>query len=198
MAAMIVLLNGQVLAQVATEGLDVLSVHVHGVRTDSEFATMDMHGGSYPEGQESTYLTWVNSVLLKPGDVVDVALCESGQTLHPGKTFQELFPDEPEEAALGDFNVTPEAFADLKAKPQLRDGYHFSLALPSGTDCEGTTNDAEHGFGFSVVWNSHRTDRASVSLHSYRIDDLEHRQPMRDHAREYIVPTCSLRFQLIA
>ena len=191
-------LNGQLLASVATDGYDVLSVHVHGIRTDSEFATVDMNGGSYPEGQESTYLTWISSTLLSPGDSVDVKFADSGQTSHPGKTIDELFPNEPADSQRTDFKATSEMFAELRAKPQLRGGYGFSLTLPSGTHYEGRTNEAEHGFGFSVVWNSHRPQRASVSLHSYTIDSMEHEQPMRDHASEYIAPTTTVRFQVAA
>jgi hypothetical protein len=196
--AISVSLNGQLLASVATDGYDVISVHVHGIRTDSEFATLDMSGGSYPEGQESTYLTWVNSTLLAPGDSVEVRFTESGQTSHPGKTIDELFPDEPGDSERKDFKATPEIFTELRAKPQLRGGYGFSLALPSGSLYEGRTNDAEHGFGFSVVWNSHRPERANVSLHSYTIDSMEHQQPMRDHAREYIAPANTVRLQVAA
>ena len=193
-----VTLNGQLLASVATDGYDALSVHVHGIRTDSEFATVDMTGGAYPEGQESTYLTWINSTLLSPGDSVEVRFTDSGQTSHPGKTIQELFPDDPGDSPREDFKATPEMFAELRAKPQLRSGYGFSLALPSGALYEGRTDEAEHGFGFSVVWNSHRPQRASVSLHSYTIDSMEHQQPMRDRAREYIVPDTTVRFQVAA
>ena len=193
-----VTLNGQLLASVTTDGRDVLSVHVHGIRTDSEFASVDMTGGSYPEGQESTYLTWINSTLLSPGDSVEVRFTDSGQTSHPGRTIDELFPNEPADSQPTDFKATPEMFAELRAKPQLRVGYGFSLALPSGTYYEGRTTEAEHGFGFSVVWNSHRPQRASVSLHSYTVDSMEHQQPMRDHAREYIVPDNTVRFQVAA
>jgi len=191
-------LNGHLLASVATDGYDVLSVHVHGIRTDSEFASVDMSGGSYPEGKESTYLTWINSTLLSPGDSVEVRFTDSRQTSHPGKTIEELFPDDPADSQRTEFKATPEMFAELRVKPQLRSGYGFCLALPSGTLYEGRTNEAEHGFGFSVVWNSHRPQRANVSLHSYTIDSMEHQQPMRDHAREYIAPGNTVRLQIAA
>jgi hypothetical protein len=193
-----VTLNGQLLASVATDEYDVVSVHVHGARTNGEFASVHLSGGLHPQGHESTYLTWINSVLLKSEDSLEVRFSEFGQTSHPGKTIKELFPEEQEESQHKDFRPTPEMFAELRAKPQLRDGYDFSLTLPSGPLYKGRTNEAEHGFGFSVAWNSYRPLRASVSLYSYMIDSMEHQQPMRDHVRDNITLVGAVRFQIAA
>ena len=40
--------------------------------------------------------------------------------------------------------------------------------------------------------------RASLSLHSYTIDSLEHRAPMHDHVREDIEPFTAVRFRVDA
>lgn len=46
MPAIGVSLNGHLLAEVETEGYDVMSVRVHGIRTDGEFAELETSGGA--------------------------------------------------------------------------------------------------------------------------------------------------------
>lgn len=188
MPTLSVRLNGNLLAQVRTDGYDVMSVRVHGTRVDDEFAELEMSGGEYPEQGESTFLTWINSVPLSPNDIVEVQLAEAGDTSHPGKTIDELFPDDNAVPAESDFNPTAEMFTELRAKTNIRSGYGFALKTDHGTSYVGRTDEAEHGFGFSLIWNSHRPGRASLSLHSYTIDSIELKKPMRDHMREYIEP----------
>jgi hypothetical protein len=119
---------------------------------------------------------------------VEVRLSDSGDTSHAGKTIAELFPEEAEDEPPTDFTPSPEMFAELRAKAALRDGYAFRLSAKSGLTFEGRTVPTDHGFGFNVVWNCHRPNRANLSLHAYTLDDLEQRKPMNDFAREYIEP----------
>ena len=190
--------NGSLLAQVRTDGYDVMSVAVQGTCVDPEFAELMMTGGKYPDEGESTYLTWINSIPLKPGDVVEVTIQEEGHTSYEGKAIDELFPDEAETGAEIDFRPTTEMFTELRAKHRVRSGYRFELATSTGKTYVGRTEGTEHGFGFTVLWNSQRPERASLSLHSYTIGSMEHQQPMRDHVREYITPFTSVRLRVDA
>lgn len=186
MPSVSVLLEGELVATVSTSGYDVVSVHVHGTRIDDEFATLEMSGGVYPENGESTHLIWINSRELRPGQLIEVRFQEKGETLHPGKTIEELFPegqsvDEPE-----DFKPTQAMFAELRARPSRREGFSFQLLGSAGASFAGRTDSADHGFGFCVLWNSHRPERATYSLHAYTLDELETRAPMKDFVREYV------------
>jgi hypothetical protein len=185
MPSLTVSLDGAVLATVCCDGYDVVSVRVGGTRVEEEFAAVGMTAGCYPDEGESTSLTWVNELELLPGQTVAVSLLKDGVTSHPGKTIDELFPDE-EPTEVVDFKITQEMLQELRAKPPRRVGWGFQLNSSSGTSYSGRTAPAEHGFGFSVLWNMHRPERASVSLHSYTIDSLEHRTPMHDHVREHL------------
>ena len=49
-------LNGEHVVTVATDGLDLLDVRVHGDVISEGFASIYMSGGSHPEGAESSYL----------------------------------------------------------------------------------------------------------------------------------------------
>ena len=198
MPTLTAVLNGKQLAQVCAEWLDILSVRVHGTRVDDEFADLEMSGGQYPEQGNSTYLTWISSVSLKPRDLLEVTFSDAGNTSHAGKTIDELFPNEPASPEKVDFAPTSEMFEELRAKQHIRCGHGFTLTTSEGVNYTGRTNDSEHGFGFSVVWNSHRPERANLSLHSYTIDSMEHKQPMRDHVREYIQAPYSVVFRVDA
>ena len=46
----------------------------------------------------------------------------------------------------------------------------------------------EHGFGFHVLWQSGRPDRARASLHTYTIGYLEQDEPGNDHVSELLKP----------
>ena len=186
MPALCLLLDGELLATVNTKGYDVVSVHVHGTRTDVEFATLEMSGGIYPGNGESTHLVWVNHRELPPSQRVEVRFQEKGETHPRGKTIEELFPEETEGEEPVEFKPTEAMVAELRSKPTLRSGYELQFAGTSGATFSGRTAPSDHGFSFTVVWNSHRPNRASLSLHGYTIDELESRAPMRDFVREYI------------
>ncbi|MEQ1686178.1 MAG: hypothetical protein ABL916_21220 [Burkholderiaceae bacterium] len=175
-----------------------MSVHVHGTRIDDEFAALEMSGGSYPEHGESTHLIWINSRELQPGQQIEVRFQESGDTSPQGKTIAELFPEETGEDEPADFKPTEAMFAELRAKPSRRDGFTFELLGSKGTAFAGGTAGTDHGFGFSLVWNSQRPNRASHSLHAYNLDELESRAPMRDFVREYIEAPYSATLRLDA
>ncbi|MDP3824732.1 MAG: hypothetical protein Q8R33_24940 [Burkholderiales bacterium] len=190
--------NGTLLAQVRTDGYDVMSVAVQGTCVEEEIAELMMTAGRYPEQGESVYLTWINSYPLKAGDLVEVTIQDVGDTSHDGKTLAELFPDEVDSVEQMDFTPTAELFADLRSRTRVRETFRFELQTNRGTAYIGETAKTEHGFGFTVLWNSQRPGRASLSLHSYTIDSLEKKEAMHDHVREYIEPFSSVRFRVDA
>jgi hypothetical protein len=89
-------------------------------------------------------------------------------------------------------------FTELRAKPKLREKYSFRLVSSSGINFIGETNPDEHGFGFTVLWNSSHPERARVSLHSYSLESLEALGPMNNHVEEKIHYGGSVQFELIA
>jgi hypothetical protein len=176
MPALQVLVDQQLVATVATTGLDVLAVHVGGALTEDGFASLRVDGGHYPEVGDSTHLVWVNEAPLRPGQRVVVHLTESGDTYPPGKTLEELFPGEIEQPEV--LMSHAEVFAELRGKSLARAAYRFS-GVAIGEPFIGGTVPGDHGFGFTVVWNSQRPERARSSLHAYTIANLEDRTPMR-------------------
>jgi hypothetical protein len=86
-----------------------------GTGIDEDLADLEVSGGSYPDGRESTYLTWVSALSLQPGQVITVLLLENAPTSHLGKTIAELFPDE-EPSATTDFKPTPEIIAEIRSR----------------------------------------------------------------------------------
>lgn len=197
MPALSVSVDGQHVATVSTDGLDSLSVGARGTLVDEEIADLDVSGGSYPKSGDSTYLTWVSEVPLRAGQVVIVSLLESASSTLEGKTIEEMFPDEPP-ATQTDFKPTAEMYRELRARPKFREKYAFRFESSLGTNFAGQTKSGEHGFGFSVHWNSFHPERARVSLHSYSLESLETRGPMNKHVEERIYCGDSVRFELVA
>lgn len=197
MPALSVSIDGITVATASTDGYDVMSVRAGGTQIDDDLATLDLSGGSYPENDESTHLTWISDLPLHTGQVVTVSFLESASTSHAGKTIEELFPDEPP-VTQTDFTPTTEMYMELRARPKLRDKFSFRLVSPSGTSFIGETTPDEYGFGFSVLWNSYHPERARVSLHSYTLDSLEAHGPMNNHVEENIHYGDSVQFELVA
>ena len=195
MPALDITVDGAKVATVSTDGLDVLGVNVGGTQVDEELASLDVSGGSYPEVGTSTYLTWVALTPLHAGQQIGVTFRESGQSSHSGKTIEELFPDEPTTGQT-DFTPTAELFKELRAKPKLREKFSFRLVSSSGASFVGETSLAEHGFGFTVLWNSVHPERARVSLRAYTLDSLESRSPFNNLFAEKITYGGSVEFHV--
>lgn len=193
MSALYISIDGTLVASVCTDGLDVLTVNVGGTRIDENFADINVSGGSYPDAGDSMYLTWINQLPLKSGQIVSVSLEVNGSTSYAGKTIDELFP---KEAGCEDLEFKPrsEIFSELRVRPILRDKFGFKYESKNGTAVAGKTLPEEHGFGFSVLWHSSDLRRAKVSLHSYSLAALEAGDPMNDHVREEILPGDWVRF----
>ena len=199
MPALRISIDGIEVATVCTDGYDVLNARVGGTRIDDELATLGVFGTSQPENGKSVYRTWVNEIPMKLGQVVAISFLESAPTSHAGKTIEELFPEEEDLDQEFDFKVTAEMFADLRAMPELREKYSFRLKSSSGASFAGESKPDEHGFGFSVLWNSFHSERARVSLHSYTLESLEIRnRPLEYLFEESMNPESTVTFELIA
>jgi hypothetical protein len=187
MPSISVSLDGKELACVQTEGYDIVSVCVSGTRIEDEFAEIYMSASSYPDAGESTYLIWLNSVPIQPGQVVEVNITEDGETSGTGQTLDELFPNEVS-SDREEFKVTEEMFTELRTRAPNRPGYRLEANLSTGSAVSAQTAPDEHGFGFNVLWSSHGPERASVSLHTYTIDNMALRTPMKYHLNEHLNP----------
>jgi hypothetical protein len=127
-------------------------------------------------------LIWVDAALV-PGQKLSIAFAESGAIVGAGKTIDELHPEDSNTGAETDFRLTAEMMQELRGKPKVRAAWRFEVRGPKESCYESRTTEAEHGFGFNVLWNTYRPERASFSLHSYGLDSLEQQAPMRDHIR---------------
>jgi hypothetical protein len=185
MPGLTLLLDGQKQASVNCEPYEVASAGVKGTVIEEEFASVDLMAGSY-SGQSDVHHVWLPDLVLLPGQLVEIRFDDNSQTTPAGRTLEELFPDESSEGPWQPPASLADTFAQLRQKPALRQGFGFSLQSSSGAAYEGRTASGDHGFGLSVLWNSVRPSRVSVSLHSYTLDDLEQKSPLRDHVREYL------------
>jgi len=184
-------------AIVDTADREVVAVHVGGTRVDDDYADLSVSGGVYGHEGRSDHRIWVNQMPLRIGQTVVVELLEHGVGTGPGQTLEELYPDhkpEPSPASIS----RAELFDDLRRFPQLRSGYTVCLVPNDGNPITLVTTSAEHGFGFSALWNNLHPHRLSVSLHSYTIDSVEAEIPGRDAYRGKLELGSNVRLQLVA
>jgi hypothetical protein len=185
MAGLTLVLDGQKLASVDCDQYEVASAGVKGSVIEAEFASVDLMAGSY-SGHNDVHHVWLPDLALRPGQLVEIRFDEKSETAPPGRTLEELFPDESSQGPWEPPLSVADTFAQLRQKRALRAGFGFSLQSASGTSYEGRTAPGDHGFGFSVLWDALRPSRMSVSLHSYTLDDMEHKLPFRYHVREVL------------
>lgn len=197
MPAFLVSVDGITLASVSADGYDVISLHVGGTRVDADPACLNLSGSRFPGAGDSTYLTWISQVSLREGQVLRVSFAETAVTSHAGKTIDELFPDEPT-STQPNFKAPGEIIAELRATPLRRQDLSFRVLCSAGSSFEGTTATDEHGFGFTVLWDSERPDRARTSLHSYTLTDLETRGPLNYHIEAPLHYGDWVEFELVA
>lgn len=199
MPALSVSVDGQTLATVSSEdGYDMLNICIHGSRIDEAFAMLDFSGGTYPEEGDSTYLTWVHRLPLRPGQTITVTMQDQGVTSAAGKTIDELFPEEIGKSFdPADHPPLAEIVAELKQRPNLRGQYTLQLAAPDAPLLIGQTLPDEASLTFSVLWHAlHRDGAARVSLHSGTLDRPLDRSPFNYHARRNLLAGESVTLQL--
>lgn len=172
-------IDGNPLACVATSDADFIDVSINANRVGPERATLSVHGGTYPEGQDSTFLIWLEDLALESNQTVTISFVESGETTSRGRTIEELFPDEPEKRV--DSPVSIDTLCDeLEREPRLFQTLPFKVTLP-GKVVQGQTDPSEYAYAFHVSWGSHRPDSIRVSLHSYTIESIRKQQPVTEY-----------------
>jgi len=181
MPGFVVSLNGKFLVAVSTEGLNVLSVRVHGDLISPEFALIYVSGGHYGDETNNKHLIWLNDQEIGPGDEVEVEFREETSTSTPGKTIEELYPDDVPK--MRPWQSIEEIFKDLAKKPKVREKFVFQVEPPSTEAINSCTEPNDHSFGFSILWDWTRPNDARVSLSSNTLDSIERRQDGTEHAR---------------
>lgn len=180
-------IDGQRVAAARCDDFHVVDARVSGSLVEPQFSTVELTTSTYPESGEGTYLIWLNEIELKAGQVIELKLLSDGEVIGAGKTIEELYPN-------GDDREPPpgksinECFRELRLKPNLRAGYNFRSSMPTRANHFSGTELGEFGFGFGLLWNRFRPNRASLSLSTWSIDSVQFDTPSREHFREYIVP----------
>ena len=173
-------LNGTELVTVSSDGLNILSVRVAGDRITPEFATLDVTGGLYGEEEDQKHLIWEPDRVISPGDEIAVTLLENATTSRPGKTIEELYPEDREPD--GPWQPIEQVFQDLAQRPVVREGFNFAVTPPSCRSIRAETLPNDHSFGFSVTWVWLHPERVRVSLSSNTLDGIAKREGGSTHA----------------
>ena len=197
MPALSVTLNGEPLVSVATDGVDVVDIGVSGDLLGPEHATLRISGGSYPDGQESQYLIWEDERVLVPGDSVSVTFMAKGATSRPGKTIEELYPGE-KPSPKEPFVPAEQMVRELKQRPKAFESLAFEFAGPDDATVRAGTSPREHGYSFTVLWNSHRPERARASAHTYTLDSLIAKENGKYHAETKLAFGQRATFKVLA
>ena len=173
-------LDGENLVTVATDGLDLVDIQVHGDVISEEVASLYISGGSHPDGAESSYLIWVDNRPLRPGSVVAVTFLESAMSSRAGKTIDELFPEK--EPPTGSWQPSEVMFDELAKRPKVHERFKFEVVPPAAQPIHAVTELGDHSFAFSVLWNSFHPERARVSLSSTTLENIRTRSNGTYHA----------------
>jgi hypothetical protein len=171
--------NGEHVVTVAADALDMVDVQIHGNVIDEEFASLYISGGYHGDDVEHTYLIWEERQLT-PGTEVEVKLLVSAVTSRPGKTIDELHPED--EQPHGPWPTSDMMFEQLAARPKTREHFHFEVSPPNAPKIAAVTLPQDHSFGFSVTWTAFDPERARVSLHSFTLENIRAKGNATYHA----------------
>jgi hypothetical protein len=174
----------------------VIDVSVHGALDRALKAAADAMGGNYDE-DGCGHLTWLMEHPLQPGDMVRVHLNQDGAKGDAGKTFEELFPDEPPSTQT-DFSISDTMAAEIRARPRLHAAFEVRASTSAGQQATATSDERNTGFRFSVLWNHFQPDQARVHLATYCLDDVLTRTAGTTQLQATIHAGESATFSLVA
>ena len=180
MAGFRVTVNGEQLASVSNDGLNIITVQVHGDVVGEEVAVIEVFGGNYGDGEADKHLIWVNDHQITSSDEVEVTFCENIGTSHPGKTIEELHPET--EQQMGPWQPMEEIINDLAKRPRQRKNFIFELVSPFGKKIRSSTGLNEYMFHFSAMWNWSKPEQARVSLTSNSLEGIKKKENGVRHA----------------
>jgi len=161
MQGLLVTLNGEKLASVSVEGLNILNVTIHGDLLSPELASLDMSGGYYGENEKDKHLLWLNDIELSQGDEVEIFLLETTSTLFSGKTVNEIYPDAKNNS---NSQTMDELFEELSQETKTREKILFEVTQPNGKILKLFTSGNDSNFNFLIMWKWLHPEQASVSL----------------------------------
>lgn len=174
-------INGKELAAISNEGLNILTVQLHGDVIGSELAVIEIFGGHYEGDKADNHLIWVSDYEITSDDEVEIAFSESITTSYPGKTIEELYPEA--EKIMGPWQPMGELFQDLAKKPKLRQRFFFELIPPSGEAIYSSTSLEDYSFNLIIMWKWLHPDEAKVTLTSNSLEGIEKRTDGNKHAK---------------
>ncbi|MGZ8144523.1 MAG: hypothetical protein ACXWTG_10210 [Methylosarcina sp.] len=173
-------LNGTELVTISSNDLNILNVRVFGDRITPEFANLDINGGLYGEEGDQKHLIWEPDRVISPGDEIAVTLLENATTSRPGKTIEELYPEDKEPHRP--WQPIEQVFQDLAQCSIVRERFTFTVTASSRQNIHAETLPNDHSFGFSVTWVWLHPERARVSLSSNTLEGIAKREGGSTHA----------------
>lgn len=177
MPAFRISVDDDVMATVNTEGYDFITVHVSGNRTWESRGVVTVAAGRYPPDAPSAYLIFVPDMQLAVGQRVTIALLDDGVTGPAGKTIDELYPDQADEAAPHGFTITDQRIAEIAELPIWHDSFAFDYTSSDGTSVSFETPPDDDSFSFTLLWDSMGgANPARVSMTSNNIVNIQARK----------------------
>ncbi len=163
-------LNGSHLITIDLAGMDAVDVSVHGALDQTPKAVLGVHGGNYSDGG-CGHLIWVAEQSILPGEALSVKLIEAPSISAPGRTIQELYPDD-EPISQTDFKLSEEMIAEIRNRPRLHEAFFVEVATSNGQQAAAMSNERNTSFTFGVLWDFTRPNQARVRLNTHCLDDV--------------------------
>ena len=173
----------------------VMDVSVHGALDRVLKGAADAMGGNYDE-DGCGHLTWLMEHPLQPGDILRVHLNQGDANGDAGKTFKELFPDEPPSTQT-DFSISDTMAAEIRARPRLHAAFEVQASTSDGQQATATSDERNTDFRFSVLWDHFQPDQARIHLATYCLDHVLARMAGTTHLQTPIQAGESATFSLV-
>ena len=196
MPCLAVELDGARVTMISLAGMDVVDVSVHGALDRNPKAGLHAMGVNPSAGGRSS-LIWLPEQALLAGQVVRVTLVDTCEHADPGKTMEELFPDD-EPCTQTDFTINAAMAAEIRSRPRLHQSFSVQASTSQGQQAMATSDEQSTSFTFGVVWDFAGPNQARVRLTTHCLDDVLARRAGPSHLEAMLALGDSASFMLVA
>lgn len=195
MAGIAIAMNGTRTAAIGLDGMQVVSVFVHGALHREPKAVLEAHGGNYRAGA-CGHLIWIAEHPILPGDMLTIAFEAHCDSVDHGLTIDELYPDAAP-STKADFSITDEVAADIRARPRLHDAFLVHVETSSGEQASAASDDRNDDMMFSLVWDDTHPDQLRVHFRTCCFDDVAAKRGGTTHLQTMLAVGESVSMTLV-
>lgn len=195
MSGISIALNGMRMALIGLDGMQVISVFVHGALDRDAKATLEAHGGNYREGHAG-HLIWLDDYPVLPGDVVTVTFDADCDGADAGNSIAERYPAAAP-SPKSDFTITETMAAEIRARPRLHDEFVVQVETSLGQQVRAASDERNTNVACNLLWDDLHPQQLRLHFRTYCFDDAMAKTGGTTHLKTMLSPGDSVAIMVV-